>query len=92
MRKALARSMPTAISSAEASTNRSRSSTVSLAWTTSSACSAVSPRSRCRSSRMRLEPKGMSRVRMGIPFSRMFTLVVSCPTFTSAMIPSWASG
>ncbi len=92
IRNALARSMPTATSSADASTKLSRFSTDSRACTTSSACSAVRPRSLWRSSRIFREPKGMSRVRIGTPSSRMFTLVVSWPTFTSATMPSIASG
>ena len=75
-RNAAARSMPTASSSPRRLEERRRARrSASAPWSRRSASSAESPRSRCRSSLKRRVPTGMSRVRIGTPSSRMFTLV-----------------
>src|SRR5690606_11789844 len=88
---AAARSIPMASSSARSATKSRRSPPwpfpLVRPWTTSSAWSAVRPRSRWSASRSRREPKGMSRTRTGTPSSSTFTLVVSCPMLTSATMP-----
>src|SRR5690242_7507362 len=91
-RNAAARSTPTAISSPRASTYCARSALWVCPWMTRSESSADSPFSRCRSSRNRRVPTDRSRVSTGTPSSRMFTLVTSCPMFTSPTTPCIASG
>src|SRR5882724_3509830 len=91
-RNAAARSTPTAISSPRASTYCARSPLWAWPWMTRSESSADSPFSRWRSSRNRRVPTDRSRVSTGIPSSRMFTLVTSCPMLTSPTTPCIASG
>src|SRR5213596_236637 len=91
-RNAAARSTPTAISSARASTYCARSPLCAWPWMSRSESSAESPFSRCRSSRNRRVPTDRSRVSTGTPSSRMFTLVTSCPMLTSPTTPCMASG